>query len=102
MKSGQGELVANDYAFDDSLRIEPWPGHTPGHICVLVRSQHASAVLSGDIMHTALQCAEPQLNSCFCVDPGMARATRRRFLGSFAGSPRMGIAAPFPDPSAGS
>jgi len=32
----------------------------------VVRSQRASVVLSGDIMHTALQCAEPQLNSCFC------------------------------------
>src|SRR5947209_2282712 len=54
MDSGQAELVASDYAFDDSVRIEPWPGHTPGHVCVVVRSQGASMVLSGDIMHTAL------------------------------------------------
>ncbi len=101
MESGQAELVATDYAFDDSVRIEPWPGHTPGHICVRVRSQHASVVLSGDIMHTALQCAEPQLNSCFCVDPEMARATRRRFLETFADSPVMIIPAHFPTPSAG-
>jgi len=101
MESGQAELVATDYGIDDSVRIEPWPGHTPGHICVLVRSQHASAVLSGDIMHTALQCAEPQLNSCFCVDPEMARATRRRFLETFADSPVMVIPAHFPTPSAG-
>ena len=101
MESGQAELVATDYAFDDSVRIEPWPGHTPGHICVLVRSQHASPVLSGDIMHTALQCAEPQLNSCFCVDPEMARATRRRFLEAFADSQVMVIPAHFPTPSAG-
>jgi len=101
MESGQAELIATDYAIDHSVRIEPWPGHTPGHICVLVRSQHASVVLSGDIMHTALQCAEPQLNSCFCVDPEMARATRRRFLETFADSPVMVIPAHFPTPSAG-
>ena len=41
-------------------------------------------VLSGDIMHTALQCAEPQLNSCFCTDAQAARATRRRLLETFA------------------
>ena len=58
-------------------------------------------VLSGDIMHTALQCAEPQLNSCFCVDQEMARATRRRFLETFADSPVMVIPAHFPTPSAG-
>jgi predicted glycosyltransferase len=55
----------------------------------------------GDIMHTALQCAEPQLNSCFCVDPEMPRATRRRFLETFADSPVMVIPAHFPTPSAG-
>jgi len=101
MDSGQAELVATDYAFDDSVWIEPWPGHTPGHVCVVVRSQRASVVLSGDIMHTALQCAEPQLNSCFCVDAETARATRRRFLETFVDSPIMIIPAHFPTPTAG-
>jgi glyoxylase-like metal-dependent hydrolase (beta-lactamase superfamily II) len=101
MDSGQAELVATDYAFDDSVWIEPWPGHTPGHVCVVVRSQRASVVLSGDIMHTALQCAEPQLNSCFCVDAETARATRRRFLETFADGPVMVIPAHFPTPTAG-
>ena len=63
MESGQTELVATDYAFDNNVWIEPWPGHTPGHVCVVGRCQGASVVLSGDVMHTALQCAEPQLNS---------------------------------------
>ena len=63
MESGQAELVATDYAFDDNVGIDPWPGHTPGHVCVVVRSRQASVVLNGDIMHTALQCAEPQLLS---------------------------------------
>jgi glyoxylase-like metal-dependent hydrolase (beta-lactamase superfamily II) len=101
MDSGQAELVATDYAFDDSVWIEPWPGHTPGHVCVVVRSQRASVVLSGDIMHTALQCAEPQLNSCFCVDAETARATRRRFLETFADGPVMIMPAHFPTPTAG-
>jgi glyoxylase-like metal-dependent hydrolase (beta-lactamase superfamily II) len=52
-----------DYAFDDNVWIEPWPGHTPGHVCVVARSPQVSVVLSGDIMHTPLQCAEPQLNA---------------------------------------
>jgi glyoxylase-like metal-dependent hydrolase (beta-lactamase superfamily II) len=101
MESGQAELVATDYAFDDGVRIEPWPGHTPGHVCVVVGSPQASVVLSGDIMHTPLQCAEPHLNSCFCVDAEMARATRRRFLETFADSPVMVIPAHFPTPNAG-
>src|SRR5262249_29488710 len=101
MESGQAELVTTDYAFDDCVWIEPWPGHTPGHVCVIVQSPGASVILSGDIMHTALQCAEPQLNSCFCVDADRARATRRRFLETFADSPSMVIPAHFPTPTAG-
>jgi glyoxylase-like metal-dependent hydrolase (beta-lactamase superfamily II) len=101
LESGQAELVATDYAFDDGVWIEAWPGHTPGHVCVVVRSPQASVVLSGDIMHTPLQCAEPQLNSCFCVDAAMARTTRRRFLETFADSPVMVIPAHFPTPTAG-
>jgi len=101
MESGQTELVATDYAFDNNVWIEPWPGHTPGHVCVVVRGQGASVVLSGDIMHTALQCAEPQLNSCFCVDGEAARATRRRLLETFADTPVTLIPAHFPTPTAG-
>src|SRR5262249_45229581 len=101
MESGQAELVATDYAFDDNVWVEPWPGHTPGHVCVVVRCQRASVILSGDIMHTALQCAEPQLNSCFCVDVEAARATRRRLLETFADTPVMLIPAHFPTPTAG-
>ena len=101
MESGQAELVATDYAFDDNVWIEPWPGHTPGHVCVVVRCQGASVVLSGDIMHTALQCAEPQLNSCFCVDGEAARTTRRRLLETFADTPVALIPAHFPAPTAG-
>src|SRR5262245_14673739 len=63
MEGGRAQLVASDYAFDDNVWIEPWPGHTPGHVCVVARATQVSVILSGDIMHTALQCAEPQLNS---------------------------------------
>jgi glyoxylase-like metal-dependent hydrolase (beta-lactamase superfamily II) len=101
MDYGQAELVATDYAFDDNVWIEPWPGHTPGHVCVVVRYQGASVILSGDIMHTALQCAEPRLNSCFCIDGEAARTTRRRLLESFADTPVMLIPAHFPSPTAG-
>src|ERR1700720_2757474 len=49
----------------------------------------------------AAAVAEPQLNSCFCVDAERARTTRRRFLETFADSPVMVIPAHFPTPSAG-
>lgn len=97
----QAEFVPMDHIIDDWVRLDPTPGHTPGHVSVIVQSSGASAVLSGDLMHTALQCAEPQLNSCFCVDAVASRLMRRRFLDRYADAPTLIIPAHFPTPSAG-
>jgi hypothetical protein len=52
-------------------------------------------------MHTALQCAEPQLNSCFCIDAAASRAMRRHFLERNADASTLIIPAHFPTPTAG-
>lgn len=101
IESGQAEFVAMDHVLDDYARLEPTPGHTPGHVVVRVRSGGGEAVLAGDIMHTALQCAEPQLSSCFCVDPEHSRRTRRAFLEQHAEGPTLILPAHFPTPTAG-
>jgi len=101
MESGRAQLVASDYAFDDSVWIEPWPGHTPGHVCVIARSSKGSVILSGDIMHTARSSAPSRSSTdCFCADPEAARTTRRRFLETFVDSPVMIIPSHFPTPTA--
>jgi glyoxylase-like metal-dependent hydrolase (beta-lactamase superfamily II) len=90
-----------DHVIDDHIRLEPSPGHTPGHVCVRIRSADAEAVMNGDIMHTALQCALPDINSCFCIDLEQARRTRRSFLEAHADSPVLVLPAHFPTPTAG-
>jgi hypothetical protein len=45
-----------------------------------------------------MQCAEPQLNSFFCVDAETVRMTRRRLVESFAGTDVM---VPNANPSVG-
>lgn len=101
VESGQAEFVATDYAFDDEVRLEPTPGHTPGHVAVHVRSGDHEALLTGDMMHTALQCAEPEISSGFCVDPAQAARTRRAVLERCAERPIRVLPAHFPSPSAG-
>jgi len=101
IESGQADLVAMDYAFDDEAWLEPTPGHTPGHFALHVRSGGAEAVLSGDLMHTALQVAEPQLSSTFCVDPDLSARTRRSFLERYADRPVLVMPTHFPNPSVG-
>ncbi len=101
VESGQAEFVASDYAFDDEVWIEPTPGHTPGHIAVRVRSGDEEAVLTGDLMHTALQCAEPEISSRFCVDPAQSARSRRALLERFADRCVLVMPAHFPTPSVG-
>jgi glyoxylase-like metal-dependent hydrolase (beta-lactamase superfamily II) len=101
IEARQAEFVAMDYAFDDEVWLEPSPGHTPGHVCVRVRSQGSEAAMSGDLMHTVLQCAEPEASSCFCVDPALSARTRRGFLERVADRPTLVLPAHFPTPSGG-
>jgi glyoxylase-like metal-dependent hydrolase (beta-lactamase superfamily II) len=58
-------------------------------------------VMSGDLMHHAVQCPEPDWSSCFCVDPEHARRTRRAFLEQYADSAVVILPAHFPTPTAG-
>ncbi len=101
MRAGQADLVADDHVIDRWVRLEPSPGHTPGHVCVRVRSGGREAVMSGDLMHHPLQCGAPELNSCFCVDADGARATRRAFLETQAENDALVMPAHFATPSAG-
>ncbi|HSB71748.1 MAG TPA: MBL fold metallo-hydrolase [Candidatus Methylomirabilis sp.] len=101
IEAGQAQFVESDHAFNQEVWLDPTPGHTPGHVGVHVRSRGQECVMSGDLMHHALQCAEPDWSSCFCVDPERSRSTRRAFLQRYEGTPVLILPAHFPTPTAG-
>ena len=101
MEARQAELVADDFALDDEVWLEPTPGHTPGHVCVHLASQDAEAVITGDCIHSPVQCAEPQWIMRADADPALASATRRGFLERYCDSSVMVCASHFPEPSIG-
>jgi glyoxylase-like metal-dependent hydrolase (beta-lactamase superfamily II) len=96
--AGQAVLVDGDHVIDEFLRFESAPGHTPGHVCVRLRTSAGEAVFSGDLMHRTVQVAEPQWSSRFCQDPARARATRRDFVERHADSGILILPAHFPHP----
>jgi glyoxylase-like metal-dependent hydrolase (beta-lactamase superfamily II) len=99
--AGQVVFVDANDSIADGVRLEHTPGHTPGHVCVHIASGGQEAIVSGDIMHHPLQCAEPDLNSCFCVDPKQSRVTRRSFLEQYAETSVLIMPAHFPAPTVG-
>jgi glyoxylase-like metal-dependent hydrolase (beta-lactamase superfamily II) len=98
VEAGQAMLVGHDYVIDPWIRFEPSPGHTPGHVCLRLRTTAGEAVFAGDLMHRTVQVAEPQWSSRFCYDPRRAAATRRDFVERHADTGTLILAAHFPRP----
>lgn len=99
--AGLAQLVETDHALTEEVRLEPTPGHTPGHVSVRIASRGAEAVITGDLMHHPLQCAEPDLANNFDVDAAAARRTRREFLTRCANTRVMVLGTHFAPPTAG-
>ena len=102
VEAGQADIVADDFAFNDQIRFEPSPGHTPGHVCVRMTSRGAKAVISGDVVHTPVQCREPGWSAVGCSDRAQSAATRRSFLDRYCESDVLVMTGHFPSPSVGS
>ncbi|MFB7909489.1 MULTISPECIES: MBL fold metallo-hydrolase [unclassified Kitasatospora] len=83
-RAGQVRLWDGGHRIDRNLRLDPAPGHTPGSSVLTLDSGGERALFVGDLVHTPLQLAEPDTNSCFCEDPAQSRATRHRLLGEAA------------------
>jgi glyoxylase-like metal-dependent hydrolase (beta-lactamase superfamily II) len=80
VEAGQAQLVDGIHAIDDMLRVEPAPGHTPGHVLLKLEAGGAAGVFCGDVIHHPIQVYAPHWNSQFCELADEARATRRGLL----------------------
>lgn len=56
------------------------PGHTPGHIALVVRSGGSEALLAADAFFHPAQLAHPEWRNSADHDPARAEATRRALL----------------------
>ena len=99
--AGQALLVDDAFALDDTFSLTPTPGHSPHHCCVDIRSKGQHAVVTGDMMHHALQCREPDWSTIFDTNKEQATQSRRRFLGNVADTSTLVLPIHFPSPTVG-
>ncbi|WP_405675722.1 MBL fold metallo-hydrolase [Streptomyces sp. NBC_01511] len=79
-RAGQSVLWDGTHRIDEHLTLESAPGHTPGSSVLRLVSGSDRAVFVGDLVHSPVQILAPAANSCFCLDPEQAVASRRRIL----------------------
>jgi len=101
INAGKAILVDNDHQIEPGIWLEPAPGHTPGNVIVHVKSGAQHAILTGDVMHSAIQLANPDLSSRFCSDAIRSRISRKKLIDTYAESPVIMMPAHFPTPTAG-
>jgi glyoxylase-like metal-dependent hydrolase (beta-lactamase superfamily II) len=101
LDAGLEALVETDAVIAPGIRLIPTPGHTPGHVSVVVESQGERAVITGDLMHHPCQIAHPEWSSVADSDPQLSRATRLAFFAQFADEPTLVIGTHFGGPTAG-
>jgi len=101
VEAGLVDLVEMDQRISDEIRLVPTPGHTPGHVSVLIESQGKRAVVTGDMIHHPCQIAEPDWGVPFDSDQAAAARMRWTRLGEWAEGEVMVIGSHFAAPTAG-
>ena len=101
VEAGAADLVEVDHQICPEVRLVPTPGHTPGHVSVVIESGGQRAVITGDMAHHPLQFAEPDIGAPADSDSPMAAKTRRVFLAEREHDNALVIGTHFGGPTAG-
>ena len=101
LDAGLVDFIDYDHQVTPEIRLFPTPGHTAGHCSVHISSEGRDAVITGDLMHHPVQCAEPDREGNFDGDKPLACRTRREFLERYADGHSLVIGSHFSDPTAG-
>jgi len=77
---GLMELMDGEYSLTSELSTLPTPGHTPGHMSIMISSQGQRGIILGDILHNTVQVHETDWVSRADIDPEQTRITRRNLV----------------------
>ena len=72
--------MQGEHTLTRDLTALPTPGHTPGHMSILITSQGQRALVLGDAAHSPVQVLEADWVSRADMDPEVTRQTRRALL----------------------
>ena len=100
-EAGLAQTVEMDHRVSPEIRLLPTPGHTPGHVSVVIESKGETAIITGDMMHHPCQATHPEWISEFDADKNAGAARRHTMLAQWADKPWLIIGTHFAAPTAG-
>lgn len=75
------KTVSGEADLGNGMTAVPMPGHTPGHMGIMLESDGDQLLIWGDIVHVLpVQFADPSVTIAFDADQFQAAATRARVL----------------------
>ncbi|MCP3404992.1 MBL fold metallo-hydrolase [Bradyrhizobium sp. CCGB01] len=91
----RADLVPSDHRLCEEISMIPTPGHSPGHMSVLIQSDGEQGLLAGDVAHHPCQMAHLGWSSTADSDQAQSAATRAALFGRFADTPTLVIGGHF-------
>jgi glyoxylase-like metal-dependent hydrolase (beta-lactamase superfamily II) len=95
IEAGKVDLVASDHRLTDEIILIPTPGHSPGHMSILITSDGETGLLTGDVAHHPCQMAHLDWSSTADFDPVQSTVTRRELFSRFADTRTLAIGGHF-------
>jgi glyoxylase-like metal-dependent hydrolase (beta-lactamase superfamily II) len=89
--AGLTELIPSDHRLCEEISLIPTPGHSPGHMSVLIESGGEQGLLTGDVAHHPCQMAHLDWCSVVDSDPAQSAASRHEMFSRFADTPTLVI-----------
>ncbi|MFB6458465.1 MBL fold metallo-hydrolase [Bradyrhizobium tunisiense] len=93
--AGRADLIPSDHRLCEEISMIPTPGHSPGHMSILIRSDGEQALLTGDVAHHPCQMTHLDWSSTADSDQTQSATTRRELFGRFADTPTLVIGGHF-------
>ncbi len=98
---GLFDTLTEDANLTGEVRALHTPGHTPGHMSILVSSQGEEALIQGDVLVHPAQVTEDDWNCHFDFDWPLSTETRRKMLADVEAQGTRVISCHFPAPGFG-
>ncbi|HUB77430.1 MAG TPA: MBL fold metallo-hydrolase [Bryobacteraceae bacterium] len=95
------DLIDGESEIAPGIRALPAPGHTPGHLALLLSSEGKQLLNLGDAATHPLHLEHPEWENGFDLEPDRARLTRRSLLERAVSEGMHVMAFHFPFPSVG-